>query len=297
MIRVAPTGGHGTDTHVHVLDPARFAYAPQRRYTPAPATVADLWAHLDRLGLRRVVCVQPSVYGHDNRCLLDALQQLGPDARGIAVLGADECPQAVVDLIGHSAGRVAGVRLNLAVNRSTPLDEARRQIERTVQQIAGTSLHLQLHVPWALLPPCLPMLGALDCPVVLDHFALAPVHAVGTVDGWAPLLQALADQPALWVKLSAPYQVSHQGPPYAEVTSLARALIGAAPERMLWGSDWPHPAGAHRRPDAPIDTVEPFRTEDDAALLALLHDWAPNPALHHQILADNPARLFGWSAR
>ncbi|KDB53894.1 hypothetical protein X805_05260 [Sphaerotilus natans subsp. natans DSM 6575] len=280
------------DAHVHLMDPA-FAFAPTRRYTPAPATVTDLRAHLQRIGMQRVVCVQPSVYGSDNRCLCDGLARLGAAARGVAVLAPSHSEAEISALV--QAG-VRGVRLNLAVNRHSTIREARQEIEQAAAQMAAhPELHLQLHVRPEHLLACLPQLSALQRPVVLDHHALLPLGQDGA-EMRAQVIAALRASPDLWVKLSGPYQISARAAPYGDVAPLARALIEAAPARVLWGSDWPHPAGAHRAATAGRDTIEPFRQEDDAAQLAALRAWLADDAVLQALLVDNPARLYGWSA-
>lgn len=280
-----------TDCHVHVLDPARFAYDLGRTYTPAPATTAALLDFEERLGMQQIVLVQPSCYGLDNRALLDALQVIGVDrARGVAVIDCRE-PDAGQLRELHAAG-VRGIRLNWATQSPQDLGTLRDQLAQAQRAISPLEWNLQLHCKSALLVDLLPELLRSPCPIVLDHFA--NLHAEEAWPGsaaWAAV-QTLLDAGRTYVKLSAAYRISAK-PASPEVTALARALIEAAPERMLWGSDWPHTGGSGVR-TVSIADVEPFRPEDAGATLSLVTTWAPEAEQRHQILVDNPAALFGF---
>lgn len=279
-----------TDCHAHVFDPARFPYAPDRRYTPPSATASALRELHQRLGVTRAVLVQPSVYGSDNSCLVDALRQLGPQARGVAVLADAVADSELEDL--HAAG-VRGARLNLHVERGNDLDAARRRLVALSDRIGARPWVVQLH---AALPVILGLgdtLRALRQQVVIDHFALAP-SAQGTSTPAFEALLSLLQATNIHIKLSGPYQISAADPDFADVTPLAQALMAAAPGRCVWGTDWPHPAGSRRRPDVQPGQVEEFLPINDHQLLDLLPLWAPQLEVRHRLLTDNPAHLFGF---
>ncbi len=291
--RAAAPPPSSVDGHVHVFDPARFPYAEARRYTPPPAPVSDLLRLHERIGIERMVLVQPSVYGTDNACLLGALAVLGPRARGVAVIGPGFSRGQLDDL--YAAG-VRGVRLNLAVNttgQDGPLP-AERQLRSVLEALGDAPFFLQLNASLAQTVACAPLLGGIGRPVLLDHFGHARADAgIGTPD-FTALLALLSEHPHLWLKLSGPYQVSSQGPHYPDVAPIARALIAAAPRRVVWGSDWPHTGGSSRRAGQRPTDIEPFRSEDDARNLGLLWDWAADEPVRRGILVHNPARLFGF---
>ena len=244
----------GCDCHVHVFE-ARFPYAANRKYTPPDATVAELRAHLARLGLERVVIVQPSPYGTDNACMLAALEELGPIARAVAVIGED----ADLDAL-HRAG-VRGVRVNL----ETEGDHDIRKIERTAQRVARLGWHVQVFAKIRILRDL-----EIDVPLVIDHFGLA--------DSAEPLL-ALLKKRDVWVKVSAPHRLAVDARPILD------ALVAAHPDRLVWGSDWPHVPRGKRSPER----VVPFEKIDSGAALAAL------PAnVREKILVQNPARLYDF---
>lgn len=285
---VPPAGA--TDCHVHVFDPQRFPYASERRYTPAAATVDELLAMHHTLAIARVVLVQPSVYGTDNRCLLSALAQLGPRARGVAVLGT-QTTQAELQLM-HQAG-VRAARLNMQVAH---LSDPRAVLEHLLglqRKLDGLPWVLQIYASLSVLISAAPVLQSLSRPVLIDHFGM--VMAAGGVrqSGMHELLGLLA-HPNIYIKLSGPYQISSAGPDYGDVAPIAKCLIEQAPDRVVWGSDWPHPQGAGRRADQTLDSIEAFRDEDDAHNFSLLADWCPDAELRRRLLVDNPAKLFGF---
>ena len=234
---------------------ARFPYASNRKYTPQDASVAGLRAHLARLGLERVVIVQPSAYGTDNACTLAALKELGPMARAVAVIGDD----ADLDAL-HRAG-VRGVRVNL----ETEGDHDIRKIQRTAQRVAGRGWHVQVFANIKILREI-----EIDVPLVIDHFGLA--------ESAEPLL-ALMRKRDVWVKVSAPHRLPVDAKP------ILQALVAAHPDRLVWGSDWPHVPRGPRSPER----VVPFEKVDAAAALDLV------PAnVREKILVQNPARLYDF---
>ncbi len=279
------------DCHLHVFEPARFSYSPARRYTPPAATVADLRLFHKAIGVPRTVFVQPSVYGVDNRCLLDGLRQLGNDARGIAVIDRTFSAQQLDEL---AAAGVRGVRINLETGKGHDLDQAAMRLAETARQIEGRGWAIQIWAALAVVAALEKQIMEQPNQVILDHFALAKVAGGVEQEGFASLLSLMKAKKA-YVKLSGPYMIS-QRKDYSDITPIARALIAAAPERVIWGSNWPHTSGATRPADAKPTDIEPFRKEDDAYNLGLVKDWAPEAGLRQMLLAGNPGRLFGFDS-
>lgn len=278
------------DCHTHVIgDPRRFPMAASRTYTPQQASVEDLRALHRALGIERVVIVQPSVYGTDNACTLDALRQIGPSARGIAVVD-DRAPASALDEM--EAAGIRGIRINLATAGQTDPDVARRRLEAAVQRIGGRRWHIQMYATLPVISAIRAQLEACPVPLVFDHFGGA--RAAGGTDqpGFDVLLDLIASNRA-WVKMSAPYRGSSLRPAYADMGPLATALVARNRRRVLWGSDWPHPDTSAAAGRSPRD-VSPHLPIDDAAVLAQLPGWAGDRATLKTILVDNPAALYGF---
>ena len=264
------------DTHAHVIgaDPARHPLIADRIYTPAPAPEPAYLAMLDGLGLQRGVLVQVSTYGTDNRCMLETLRRHPGRLCGVAVVDQD-CRYAELEAL-HRAG-VRGLRINTLLRGGIGYD----QIEALADRIAPLGWHLEFLVHARDLPALLPRLQRLPVPGVVDHMgALHPV--TGLEDGGLDALCLLMRDHGWWAKLSGAYRLGLAPDRLQDSTPLARRLVEAAPDRVLWGSDWPH-VNLHR--DMP----------DTAALLGLLAHWVPDAALRRRILADNPGRLY-WAA-
>ena len=278
------------DCHTHVFGPpAQFPFAPERSYTPGEASLDELLALQADLALDRVVIVQPSVYGTDNACTVDALRRLDGRGRGVAVI-ADDIPQAELEAL-HRAG-IRGIRLNLATVGVHDPDIARRRLAAAASRVTPLNWHVQIYTTLVVIAALQDEMAALPVPLVIDHFGGAQAVPGPAQPGFAALL-ALVQAGKAYVKLSAPYRSSSQRPAYADVAALAAPLIAANPERMLWGSDWPHPGGGHKRGQS-LDEIEPFFPEDDGRTLNLLAEWAPEPALRRRILVDNPALLYDF---
>ena len=276
------------DCHVHVFDPARFPYFSGRVYTPPAATAEDLLALQQQLNFDRVVVVQPSVYGVDNACTLDAMKKLGPArARGVAVIdktfGQDQ-----IDTM--AAAGVRGVRLNFETAGESNPENARRRVLETAEQLLGRNWHIQFNAALPLVVALKDALAAVPMPVVIDHFARAKANAGVNQAGFDVLL-ALVKSGKAYVKLSATYRISDQPPHYPDAPPIAQALIAANPERMLWGSNWPHPGRGETRED-----LAPPYPSDDGAQLNQLPKWAADAAIRRKVLVDNPARLYGFAA-
>lgn len=265
------------DCHMHVYD-RRCPVAPGAVLTPPDASVEDYRRLQRRLGTRRVVAVTPSTYGTDNSLMLDAVARLGECARGIAVVDQTISDSELERL--HQGG-VRGLRFNLA--RGNP--SAAADMEPLAARIADMGWHLQLLMPPAGLVECESLLKRLPVQIVFDHFGRIDV-ASGTAHPACKIIRDLLGAGKAWVKLSGAYLLSQEGPPdYGDIRELARAYIHAAPERIVWGSDWPHAVASMGERSMP----------DDARLLDLLLDWTENEAARTQILVDNPAALYGFS--
>ena len=267
----APAGA--CDTHMHVYD-KKYPLAPTAVSAAPDAPVEGYLVIQRRLGLSRTVVVQPSAYGKDNRCTLEAVAKLGKDkARGIAVV--DDRVSAE-ELRRLSEGGMRGVRFHMLPGGALPWEI----LDRVAARVQDAGWHVQLQLDGRLLPEREAQVRSWPGRIVIDHVGkfLEPVP----VDHPAfRCLLRLVESGRVWVKLSAPYEVSKLGPPrYDDVGRLAKALVNAAPERMLWASNWPHPSVKEK--------------PDDAMLLDLLLDWAPDERARQRILVDNPAELYGF---
>jgi predicted TIM-barrel fold metal-dependent hydrolase len=279
------------DCHVHVFGPvSRFPYAASRTYTPADASVEELEQLQSDLHLGRVVLVQPSVYGADNAAHVDAARRLGAKARIVAVIDA-KISDAELEAL-HRAG-TRGIRVNLHTAGIDDPSAARRLLRDAAARIAGLGWHVQTYAKLQVIAALRDEMAALPVPLVIDHFGGADAKLGPAQAGFDALLD-LARSGKAYVKLSAPYRSSVARPDFADVKPLAQALIDANPDRMVWGSDWPHPGGSSRTEKTSLDEIEPFFPEDDGHTLNLLPRWAPDAALRHKILVDNPARLYGY---
>ncbi|AGW90440.1 hypothetical protein N234_10395 [Ralstonia pickettii DTP0602] len=283
-----PTAGI-CDCHVHVFGPASaYRFDAARTYTPADAPLDALLALHRSLGIDRTVIVQPSPYGADNTCLLDALAQLGGAGRGVAVIDETTSGDALTAM--HRAG-VRGVRVNLETAGEHDAEVARRRLLSAAKRVAPLGWHVQTYTNLATLSALSDVLSDLPAPLVVDHFGRAQAELGPSQAGFDTLLAALASG-RVYVKLSAAYRIS-RAPDYADVAALARALIDANPDRVLWGTDWPHPGSAAGRPLS-VAGITPFRDEDNARALLRCLEWAGTTERAHKLLVDNPARLYGF---
>ncbi|WP_420227706.1 amidohydrolase family protein [Pigmentiphaga litoralis] len=272
----APQGA--TDCHVHVYGPnSDYTLASTRTFDVPEALPANLAGTLDRLGIDRVVLVQPSGYGIDNRRHLDAMREVGRPARMIAALRADT-PDAELDAM-HEAG-VRGVRYTIGHAGAAPLTEMPILAER----IKRLGWHVQLHVMndggGAPLADMESTLARLPVDVVIDH--LGSLRASDGVDqqGFQALLR-LVGRGRTWVKLSAGYRLSNTSPPYSDLVPFVQALLEQNANHLLWGSDWPHVSFEGSMPDT-------------ADLLDQMNAWIPDTAVLEQILVENPAERYGF---
>ena len=276
--RMPPAGA--CDCHMHIFD-ARFAPSPHWPRTPPDAPVAAYRQLQQRLGTSRAVVVTPSTYGTDNACTLDALGQLGDCARGVAVVGAGVSAEELSRLAAH---RVRGLRVNFVSPQSwgtTTAQMLSTLAHKVARQADCGDWHIQVFAHPEQIVALEPVLQALPVPLVIDHLGRVD-PAEGPSATAFGTLRRLLDGGNTWVKLSGAYMRSaEQHSSYADTLPLGRALVRAAPERLVWGSDWPH-------------TTEPPGTVNDADLVDLLQAWAGSDAAMDRILVDNPARLYGF---
>jgi predicted TIM-barrel fold metal-dependent hydrolase len=251
--------------------------------------VPELEALHRALHIGRVVIVQPSIYGTDNSCTLDAIKQLGPRARGIAVI--DEQTQDTALAAMDRAG-IRGIRINLGTSGITDPVAARQRVQAAIGRLKGSKWHLQIYTQPSVIAAIANQLQNVPVPVVFDHFGGAQA-ADGVKQAGFDLLLRLVRTGKAYVKISAPYRSSSQAPDYPDVAPLAKALIAANPRRILWGSDWPHP-DTRQIPGRPPTAITPRFKVDDARVLAQLALWESDDGVRKTILVENPARLYGW---
>lgn len=280
------------DCHVHVFDPARFPYAPKRSYTPGPATVTDLLCFKSILGVDRVVLVQPSVYGADNRCMVDALRKIGPArARGVAVVDLHNVSEEELDHL-HANG-VRSARLNLEVKGESRVDAAVEQLCAAERVLARRGWSVQLYADLPLIARLAGTMANLKIRVMLDHFAGAKV-AKDPVQHY-DTLRALTGTGNVFIKLSAPYRASARAPTYDDLAGIVQALVGGDAKGLVWATDWPHTGSSGAR-TGDLGKIEPFRKEKDGRTLDRLYDWVPDDALRKKIFVDNPGEFYGFQS-
>jgi predicted TIM-barrel fold metal-dependent hydrolase len=278
------------DCHTHVFcDSQRFPFWTGRTYTPETATVDESLALHRALHVERIVVVNSLVYGSDNSCLLDALRQLGQRARGIALID-DHTADTELDALARAG--VRGIRLNFVDLGVPDAAISRQRFESAVKRIAGRDWHIQIYSKLPIVETLYDNVMTAPLPVVFDHFAGARASLGATQPGFDVLLKLIRSGKA-YAKVSAAYRISDQGPDYPDVAPLAKALIAANPQRVLWGTDWPHPDSS-RVPGRRATDLAPLLQIDDGRLLNQLPVWAPDAGVRRTILVENPARLYGF---
>jgi predicted TIM-barrel fold metal-dependent hydrolase len=268
---------NAADCHMHIYDP-RFAESnPRPGQNPKNATVSDYRLLQKRTGTTRVVVVQPRNYATDNRVTVDALKQLGASARGVAVVHPAITDTELKSL--HDAG-IRGIRFSLGgANAVVSWD----MVELLSKRVNELGWHVQFNVDGDDIVAHADLLGRLPSQMVFDHLG-HPVLPAGIDHPSHAVLRNLLDKGRTWIKLSGAYSNSKIGPPdYPEATRTAQAFVKAAPERLVWGSDWPHPSEQNGT------------LPDDALLFDLLAGWAPEEATRKRILVDNPENLYGFA--
>lgn len=257
-----------------------FPYFEGRSYTPPDAPFEQFSDLLDLLGLERAVIVQPSVYGTDNTCTEDSIRRLNGNGRGVAVIDPDI---DIAELRRLDGAGFRGARLNLYhPGGSTPLEE----LEAIAEKAAQVGWHVQIYLRGRILPDILPRLQALPTPVVIDHLGHMEYDQGLDQPGFRALLELL-DGGNCWVKLCA-YRFDLGGAPFSTAIPFVRALYDAAPDRMLWGTDWPHPDIGGMKPG------EPGPMPNDGDLVDALGEWFDDETVIKKILVDNPSVLYGF---
>ena len=279
----------GCDTHVHVFGPpTAYPMLPNRHYTSPPAPVADLRAHLREQSLSRVVLVQASVYGYDNSCLLDGLDQLNGQGRGVVVINEATSHTQLQQM--HSRG-ARGARINqesVATRDSSRLQAA---LGPLAAQVAALGWHIQVFAQLPVVAACAPLIRQLHqlhgMHVVLDHFALWRDPSFTDPDALTVL--SLLQDGVIYIKLSGSYRVPLQTS--QDFLTVAQRFVATRADRLLWASDWPHTS---RTPGLAPHEVSRYRDIAPEYLRAERDAWLPSAALRQQVLVDNPARLYGF---
>ena len=267
------------DTHCHIFGPAeRYPYHPDRSYTPPDAPLAELVRLHDTLGLDRAVIVQATCHGTDNTAMLDAIAQAPERYRGVAMVDAGFTDR---DYEALHRGGVRGVRMSFARHLSGPPDFTK--VRAIAERIRPLGWHLVLYLEAVDVVENAAEIERLGLPVVIDHMARVRV-ADGLEQASFGLLLRFLREADFWVKISCAERLSSAGPPYDDVVPYAQALIEAAPDRVLWGTDWPHPN---------INGPMP----NDGDLVDMLPRYVPDPNGLRRIVVDNPARLYGFEGR
>ena len=268
------------DSHAHICGPvSRYPYSAERIYTPPDALLAHYRKMLETLGVERGVLVQPSVYGSDNRALLDALAHAGPSFRGVAVIEPTCTDAQLRDM--HAAG-IRGVRINIVDRKQGKGELPLAELHSLAERIGPYGWHIELLMHVDAFPDLARDLGDVPVPLVFGHLGYVRPGCPVDDPGFMGLLDLMREGRA-WAKLTGPYRISTQALPYPDTTARARILVDAAPTQVIWGSDWPH---------VMVKGVMP----NDGELCDLLVDWVPDVARRRQVLVDNPARLYGFPA-
>jgi predicted TIM-barrel fold metal-dependent hydrolase len=279
------------DTHVHVIgDPGRYPMIPTRVYTPPIATADELLALQKLLHFDRVVIVTPSIYGTDNSCSLDAMNQLGAARARVVVVVDDKTPASA--LSGMAASGVRGLRINLATAGEVDSDAAAKKLQAGIDIAKAHGWHVQIYAGLKVIAGAGTQLAASPVPLVFDHFGGADA-ALGTGQPGFDVLLSLLKSGGAYVKISGAYRASKNPPDYADVVPLAEALVAANSDRIVWGTDWPHPDST-KVPGRANTDIAPFYPIDDGLLLNQLPIWVPDATIRHKILVDNPAGLYGF---
>lgn len=259
------------DTHFHVFEPG-YSHAPDPLYTFPEGTAEQYVQLAEWLGLERMVLVQPTYYGTDNRLLVDTLKRLGSRCRGVVRI-EDDTQDAVLDEY-HDIG-VRAIRLDLFTRAEWPLEDLIAYIERMTERARRRDWHLQFYTPGTVVRDLLPFFHAFDHPFVIDHMGYMKESDGLTADDFGQLLEVMA-RGFCYIKLSGPYRLAGDKP-LSSVEAVGTALVSRRADRLIWGSDWPHIPNGQR---------------DTGELLNLLADWAPREEDRRQILVEAPARLF-----
>ncbi|MBR0718308.1 amidohydrolase family protein [Bradyrhizobium liaoningense] len=281
---------HACDCHTHIHgDVEKFPFFAGRVYTPEPASPEEQAALHRALRMERVVVVTPSVYGTDNSSSLFGMKARGANARGVAVID-DKTSESALDTMHQDGFR--GIRLNLATGGVNDPNVGRPRFTAAVERMKARGWHVQLYTTLAMISAIKDLVETAPVPVVFDHFGGAQATLGLEQPGFSDLV-ALVKSGKAYVKISGGYRSSKLAPDYQDMVPFAQALIAANPERIVWGTDWPHPDSVIPPGKKPTD-VTPLLQIDDGRLLNQLPVWAPDAAIRQKILVDNPARLYGF---
>jgi len=283
-----PAGACDCHTHIHP-DPAKFPFFAGRVYTPELASPEEMTALHKALKMERVVIVTPSIYGPDNSATLFGMAARGATARGVAVID-DKTSEADLDAMGKAG--IRGIRLNLATGGVNDPTVGRPRFSAAVERIKARGWHVQLFTSLPMITAIKDLVLASPVPVVFDHFGGAQSALGVGQPGFADLVELVKSGKA-HVKISGAYRASKLGPDFADATPLAQALIAANPDRIVWGTDWPHPDSVTPAGKQVTD-VTPLFQIDDGLLLNQLPVWTADAAIRTKILVSNPARLYGF---
>lgn len=266
------------DAHCHIFGPAdRYPYAPERSYTPPDAPLERFRELHDLLRLDRAVLVNASCHGSDNRVILDAIAQSGGRYRGVANANDSFSDR---DFEALHAGGCRGVRFNFVKHLGGMPDMG--EFHRVVERVKPLGWHVDLHFDAGDLLEHARLLAELPVPFLIDHMGRVPTQGGLEQEPFQRLLELARTNERCWVKVSGAERISSAGPPFTDAVPFARALIEAAPDRILWGTDWPHPNIRRFMPN-------------DGDLVDLIPLFMPDLALQRRILVDNPHRLYGFA--
>jgi 2-pyrone-4,6-dicarboxylate lactonase len=262
------------DCHCHVFGPRdRYPWAANRLYTPPPVTLENYLAMLDTVGFERGVMVQTGLYGNDNSFIVDAIKAHPTRLRAVALVGESVTDRELEDL---ARAGVRGFRVNRTAKTGLAFDVARKLAER----VKGYGMHVQFLLDIEEHPDVDTFLGSFATEVVIDHMGRPDPKKGVNAPGFQALIRLLRSGRG-WAKMSAPYRTSAQEPPYDDITPFAHALVSAVPDRLVWGSDWPHVL---------LETTMP----NDGDLVDQIVVWVPDEAVRKRILVDNAERLYGF---
>jgi predicted TIM-barrel fold metal-dependent hydrolase len=283
-----PAGAVDCHTHIHA-DPEKYPFFAGRVYTPELASPEEMAALHKALRIQRVVIVTPSVYGPDNSATLFGMKARGADARGVAVID-DKTSDGDLDAMAQAG--IRGIRLNLATGGVNDPNVARARFQAAVDRMKARGWHVQLYTSLPIISSIKDMVLSSPVPIVFDHFGGAQAADGVEQPGFVDLLELVKSGKA-YVKISGAYRASKLGPDYPNVTPLAQALIATNADRIIWGSDWPHPDSVTPAGKKNTD-VTPLFQIDDGCLLNQLPVWEPDADIRKKILVDNPAQLYGF---
>jgi predicted TIM-barrel fold metal-dependent hydrolase len=269
---------HACDTHAHICGPIeRHPYSERRVYTPPDALLPAYREMLDTLGVQRMVLVQPSVYGSDNSVMLDAMAKLDNAARGVAVVD-DHVSDAELERL--DAAGVRGVRINVVDVAEGKGKIAMEPLVALAERIKRYGWHVEFLMHADEFPQLDRLFADFPVDIVLGHLGYMKTDKGLQDPGFQALLR-LAERGKAWVKLTGPYRISTEPMPHTDTVPFAHALLNAAPDRVIWGTDWPHVMVKGAMPN-------------DGDLADLLLEWVPDEAMREKVLVANPAKLYGF---